>query len=230
MIYHEVSHSRPVCYGGLSSGGGHEFVCDGYKFEQNTDFFHINWGWGGMSDGFFVLTVMKPDAQGIGGSTASDGYSMGHNIYIGLEPPGRTQPGETGDDSGEPQFESIFWATMLFNSGLAVMPSKNMINNVGASADSTHYSAYKTMPRRLKQLFSMPRYDIDFPLQHPRYVIEEVGYWKRMYKANGWGYPLTKVSRSLEELWLNLRYGNWAFIFKSIGRRLRIWTGKEKFG
>jgi hypothetical protein len=133
-------------------------------------------------------------------------------------------------DSGEPQFESIFWATMLFNSGLAVMPSKNMINNVGASADSTHYSAYKTMPRRLKQLFSMPRYDIDFPLHHPRYVIEEVGYWKRMYKANGWGYPLTKVSRSLEELWLNLRYGNWAFIFKSIGRRLRIWTGKEKFG
>jgi hypothetical protein len=133
-------------------------------------------------------------------------------------------------DSGEPQFESIFWATMLFNSGLAVMPSKNMINNVGASADSTHYSAYKTMPRRLKQLFSMPRYDIDFPLQHPRYVIEEVGYWKRMYKANGWGYPWVKVSRSLEELWLNMCYGNWGFIFKSVSRRIRKWTGKEKFG
>ncbi len=132
-------------------------------------------------------------------------------------------------DSGQPEFESIFWASMLFNSGLAIMPSKNMINNVGCSADSTHYSPFKTMPRRLKQLFTMKRYDIDFPLRHPRYVIEEVGYWKRMYKSNGWGYPWVKVSRSLEELFLNLRYGNWSFIGQSLARRLRIWSGKEKF-
>ena len=132
-------------------------------------------------------------------------------------------------DSGDPQFESVFWATMLFNSGMAIMPSKNMINNVGASADSSHYSEFKTMPRRLKQLFTMKRYDLDFPLRHPRYVIEEVGYWKRMYKTNGWGYPWVKIGRSLEELWLNLRYGNVRFITKSIARRLRILTGQEKF-
>lgn len=131
--------------------------------------------------------------------------------------------------SGQPQFESVFWATMLFNSGLAIMPAKNMINNVGASADSAHYSEFKTMPRRLKRLFTMKRYDLQFPLRHPRYVIEEVGYWKRMYKANGWGYPLTKMGRSLEELWLNLRYGNFKFIFKSVARRFRILTGQEKF-
>ena len=131
--------------------------------------------------------------------------------------------------SGEPQFESVFWATMLFNSGMAIMPAKNMINNVGASADSSHYSEFKTMPRRLKQLFTMKRYELDFPLRHPRYVIEEVGYWKRMYKTNGWGYPWVKVGRSLEELWLNLRYGNVRFITKSIARRLRILTGQEKF-
>ena len=118
---------------------------------------------------------------------------------------------------------------MLFNSGLAIMPSKNLINNVGASADSAHYSEFKTMPRRLKQLFTMKRYELEFPLRHPRYVIEEVGYWKRFYKANGWGYPWVKVGRSMEELWLNLRYGNFGFILKSAARRLRIWTGQEKF-
>ena len=131
--------------------------------------------------------------------------------------------------SGAPQFESVFWATMLFNSGLAVMPSKNMINNIGASADSAHYSEFKTMPRRLKQLFTMQRHELQFPLRHPRYVIEEAGYWKRFYKANGWGYPLTKIGRSLEELWLNLRYGNFKFIAKSVARQLRILTGQEKF-
>ena len=132
-------------------------------------------------------------------------------------------------DSGKPQFESVFWATMLFNSGLAIMPSKNMINNVGASADSSHYSEFKTLPRRLKQLFTMERHELQFPLKHPHYVIEEVGYWKRFYKTNGWGVPLTKISRSLEELWLNIRYGNWLFIGNSILRRIRLLVGREKF-
>ena len=132
-------------------------------------------------------------------------------------------------DSGQPQFESVFWATMLFNSGLAVMPTRNMINNIGASADSAHYSEFKTMPRRLKQLFTMKRHDVDFPLRHPRYVIEEAGYWKRMYKANGWGYPLTKAGRSLEELWLNLRCGNLQFIMQSVARRFRKLTGRHDY-
>ena len=132
-------------------------------------------------------------------------------------------------DSGSPQFESVFWATMLFNSGLAIMPSKNLINNIGASADSSHYSEFKTMPRRLKKLFTMKRHELNFPLHHPRYVIEEAGYWKRMYKANAWGYPWIKIGRSLEELWLNLRYGNITTILKAMARRFRILTGQEKF-
>ena len=131
--------------------------------------------------------------------------------------------------SGQPQFESVFWATMLFNSGLAIMPQKNMISNVGASADSAHYSEFKTMPHRLKRLFTMKRFDVDFPLRHPRYVIEEVGYWKRMYRTNAWGYPLVKIGRSVEELWLNIRYGNWQFIAKSVKRRIRKWMGRERY-
>ena len=85
MIYHEVSHGRPVCYGGLSTGGGHEFVCDGYKFESNTDFFHINWGWGGLSDNYFVLSALDPDQQGIGGSTSTDGFHYGQDAVIGIQ-------------------------------------------------------------------------------------------------------------------------------------------------
>lgn len=85
LMYYEVSHNRPVCYGGLSSGGGHEFVCDGYKFENNTDFFHINWGWGGTSDNYFVLSALDPDVQGIGGSTSTDGFHYGQDAVIGIQ-------------------------------------------------------------------------------------------------------------------------------------------------
>ena len=132
-------------------------------------------------------------------------------------------------DSGSPQFESVFWATMLFNSGMAIMPVKNMIRNVGASDDSAHYSEFKTMPRAVKRLFTMGSYDVTFPLRHPRYVIEEVGYVQRMYRYNAWGHPWLKIGRSFEELFLNLRYGNWKFIWKSVCRRIRKLTGREKY-
>ena len=87
LIYHELSEGRPVLISGDTSDltGGHEWVCDGY---DGNGLFHQNWGWGGMSDGYFVLTVMSPDNQGIGGSTSSDGYSMSHTIVVGLQPNG----------------------------------------------------------------------------------------------------------------------------------------------
>lgn len=85
LIYHELANSRPVVYGGMSTGGGHEFVCDGYKYQNNTDFFHINWGWGGMSDNYFVLSALDPDQQGIGGSSSTDGFHYGQDAVIGIQ-------------------------------------------------------------------------------------------------------------------------------------------------
>ena len=82
LLYHELSQGRPICYGGASTGGGHEFVCDGY---QGEDFFHINWGWGGMSDDYFKLSALDPDAQGIGGSSSTDGFHYGQDAVIGIQ-------------------------------------------------------------------------------------------------------------------------------------------------
>ena len=66
-------------------------------------------------------------------------------------------------------------------------------------------------------------------LRHPKYVIENVGYKERLYRRNAWGHPWIKIGRSIEELWLNVRYGNWKFIGRSVMRRIRILTGQEKF-
>ena len=65
-------------------GGGHSFICDGY---DTDDYFHINWGWSGSSDGFFRLSVLQPWSQGIGGSSTLDGFSFSQNAIIGIQPP-----------------------------------------------------------------------------------------------------------------------------------------------
>lgn len=130
--------------------------------------------------------------------------------------------------SGVPQFETIFWASMLFNSGLAIMPTKNMISNVGATDESAHYSAFKTLPRGVRRQFTMRSHDLQFPLRHPHYVIEDVTYKERMYRYNAWGHPWIKMGRSVEELLLNLRYGNFRQIGKSLTRRIRKWMGTDR--
>ena len=131
--------------------------------------------------------------------------------------------------TGKEYYESIFWASMLFNSGLAIMPAKNLINNLGLMADSTHFTASaKTTPKRLRRIFTMKRHELVFPIKHPKYVIENVEYKNRLYRVNAWRNPLIKVSYSLEELWLNIRSNNYGQITKSLSRRIKKWMGKDK--
>lgn len=80
MVYEELVAGRPVLLGGQSDGGGHQFVCDGY----NDGFYHINWGWGGMSDGYFKLESLNPNSEGIGGG--SGGYNYHQDALIGVQP------------------------------------------------------------------------------------------------------------------------------------------------
>ncbi len=82
LLYNELSQERAILYSGQSSGGGHAFVCDGY---QGEDFFHINWGWGGSSDGHFKLSALNPTKQGAGGSSSSDGYNYGQSAIVGIQ-------------------------------------------------------------------------------------------------------------------------------------------------
>ena len=90
LIYNEIYQHRPVLFSGQSKGGGHEFVCDGYKFDfdNNTDYFHFNWGWGGLSDDYFVLSALKPNLQGAGGSLdLGDGFNSSVEAIIGIQKP-----------------------------------------------------------------------------------------------------------------------------------------------
>ncbi|MCM1163515.1 MAG: C10 family peptidase, partial [Muribaculaceae bacterium] len=83
LIYGELSASRPVIFGGQADGGGHEFVCDGYRTSDN--FFHFNWGWGGYCDGYFILSNLEPNGQGIGGY--SGGYNRDQHAVVNIKKP-----------------------------------------------------------------------------------------------------------------------------------------------
>ena len=93
MIYQELYAGRPLIYNGRSgTGGGHSFICDGYAY---GDYFHINWGWGGLGDGYFVLSVLNPYAGGgVATVTSAEGYNIDQTAIIGIQPGYSGQPEE----------------------------------------------------------------------------------------------------------------------------------------
>lgn len=79
----ELTAKRPILYSGRSSGGGHEFVCDG---TDGNGLYHINWGWGGYQDGYFDVTILNPDKGGAGSGSAPDGYNQYCSMIVGIAP------------------------------------------------------------------------------------------------------------------------------------------------
>ncbi len=60
-MVNELVAGRPVIYCGyyygMDGGGGHAFVLDGV---DNDGYYHVNWGWGGSYDGYFLVSVLAP--------------------------------------------------------------------------------------------------------------------------------------------------------------------------
>lgn len=85
-----------------------------------------------------------------------------------------------------------------FQSGLTIVPQKNLTSNIGLTPDSGHAVAtIKKIPKGLQRVFFMETPKLEFPLKHPKYVIEDNTYGKEVIKILGI-YGIRKVTRRLE--------------------------------
>ena len=133
-------------------------------------------------------------------------------------------------ESGDTIYETLIWSACVLNSGLTIVPTKNLIQNTAVSEESAHFqSSLKTLPKAMQRLLTLPSHELRWPLRHPKYVIENVAYKQRVYRIMGWGHPWVKVARSMEELYRNLRYGNFGQIKKAVEHRIRKITGRYDY-
>lgn len=83
---------RPLYYSAQNkeeNGSGHAFIIDGYKEVMEGDevvnYFHVNWGWGGQSNGDFLIDMLNPP---IHGDEVEDGNFIYHvGVMLNLTPP-----------------------------------------------------------------------------------------------------------------------------------------------
>lgn len=152
LIYNSLSEYGPVIYDGQSTAGGHSFVCDGY---QGDGYFHFNWGWGGLSDGYFLLDALDPMHQGIGG--ADGGFDYMQDAIVGI------RPDTTGDSVwslGQMCAQDI--CQLSLNAEDRILTLANGVYNFGPTAIENAYIGFKYK-------------NIDDADAEPLYNLEEVG-------------------------------------------------------
>ena len=120
---------------------------------------------------------------------------------------------------GHRAFEEFFLEFAVYGyHQLAIIPTRNMICNIGASADSTHFTNLNDLPKDVQDLFNMKTYDVSFPLKHPDYVIADDYYDRKVHEINAdMGWP--KIRRQIERKYLYVRSGK--NIFEGVKKVLK---------
>lgn len=83
QMLNELNNERPIIYAANSSGGGHSFIIDGYKADEDGyPFYHVNWGWEGLCDDYYKLSSLE------GGNNV---YTLNHEAIIYVQPDNKKQ-------------------------------------------------------------------------------------------------------------------------------------------
>jgi hypothetical protein len=89
-------------------------------------------------------------------------------------------------NSKKQYYESILGSSVWLNSQLIIVPRKNMISNIGVVPDSTHAAAsLNKLPKKTRRVFFSETFDIGEVIKHPRYVIKDNSFYKKVYKLLG---------------------------------------------
>lgn len=97
IVKKELMEGRPVMYAGSGDYGGHSFVCDGYN---SQNYFHFNFGWAGLADGYFKLNAIDPSVGGTGAGSMH--YNSYQDVIVGVEPD-YDNSGETTEEPVKPE-------------------------------------------------------------------------------------------------------------------------------
>ncbi len=74
--------------------------------------------------------------------------------------------------TGRAHYESILGVSRRLYNRINIVPTKNMITNIGVGCEGTHAAAdLNHLPKSIRNLFHKKRYEVEFPLVHPPYIL-----------------------------------------------------------
>ena len=86
LLVKELLNNQPVIYTAYTNVPlGHTFICDGY---DGNGLFHINWGWNGVGNGYYRISVAYATEEGLNDNIKNYHLSLRQTALVGLKPTG----------------------------------------------------------------------------------------------------------------------------------------------
>ena len=210
MIRTELDARRPVLYSGQTlNNEGHAFICDGY---DNAGYYHMNWGWQGMANGYYLIVgtdALNPDVSGTGGGTVGLGYTEGNDMIIGI------QKAQTGSS-----YNYFMYCNQPFTVNRSNITANTLINLKGGFFNGSIVEVEFEVGMRFKHTAADYSADINFTSStlktnsgfssygrnpsalryngkyevYPIYRVKGTTEWKVMLYNKSWAIPTTTFS------------------------------------
>ena len=148
LLVDEISANRPILYCGYTysqgSMGGHAFVFDGF---DTNGYFHVNWGWGGAYDNYFLVSLLAP--------------SSGNNFRFGQDAIFGVTPAHKADEVPDvlylrgilhPDMYSVARGEAVSVKFSDLYAQGNLMDTVGVEGMGYWQQAYDTIPMELRVL------------------------------------------------------------------------------
>ena len=118
--------------------------------------------------------------------------------------------------------------SIWLNSQLVIVPSRNMITNVGLTGDSTHaLNDIRKLPKATQRLFNMETFPLHFPITHPKYIIDDADYAREVGILMG-GVGIQKYLQRIEGIVRRIVFSEKGEINKAIKRKIERWRNENK--
>lgn len=123
-----------------------------------------------------------------------------------------------GHIPGEEYYQSYL---SYIQNQLYVVPSYNLISNIGCTSDGTHTTELKKMAKGRHQIFCTKTYELKFPLKHPKYVIPDTFYDKKRNRIMALGHPIIFFYRKVVTALRMLIFGDYKVVIKKAHNKLK---------
>jgi len=105
---------------------------------------------------------------------------------------------------------------------LIIVPKYNLMSNIGVGDGSTHTaSKMKQMPKALQSQYHMKTYELDFPLNHPKFVMADYFFEKEREKKLGVKSKTQRFFRNIERIFRLVFFGGFSKITSGIKRKVK---------
>jgi hypothetical protein len=188
-----------------------------YEDTQNDYFFTTSgsiWGWATWKR---VWDKVEYDLDFLNDKYASN---IIFNTDVKLEPMGKILSNTLNEGKKLSSWSYQLGMNILLQNQLNIVPKYNMINNIGMSENGANsVSSLRFMPKGLRRLYYMKTYDYKFPLKHPKYVVNDLEFKKKLDRVMGDGHPFVQFYRKMESIIYRIVGGDSAALKKGLKKK-----------